>query len=165
MPSAPHTEHHFTAGATVRDVVIGMSDGLTVPFALAAGLSGAKVGTSVVVLGGSRRNLPPEPSPWASAALLAARTDQEHYQSELEREIRESREIPVEEAAEVSRVLEGWGVHPNHIEPIVAAITFGREALGRFHAMRFESAPSKNRTPNAPSAAPPPSAFPTSRAA
>ena len=52
MPRTPHTERHFTASATVRDVVIGMSDGLTVPFALAAGLSGAIASSGIVVTAG-----------------------------------------------------------------------------------------------------------------
>jgi VIT1/CCC1 family predicted Fe2+/Mn2+ transporter len=52
MPQTPHVEQHFTAGATVRDVVIGMSDGLTVPFALAAGLSGAVSASSIIVTAG-----------------------------------------------------------------------------------------------------------------
>ena len=53
MPATPHIEKHFTATATVGDIVIGMSDGLTVPFALAAGLSGAVAATSVVVTAGT----------------------------------------------------------------------------------------------------------------
>src|SRR5580698_196411 len=105
MPAAAHLEHHFTASHTVRDVVIGMSDGLTVPFALAAGLSGAKVGTSVVVLAGLAE-IAAGSIAMGLGGYLAARTDQEHYQSELQREIIESREIPVEEAAEVARVFE-----------------------------------------------------------
>ena len=52
MPATPHIEGHFTGGETVRDIVIGMSDGLTVPFALAAGLSGAVAGTMIVVTAG-----------------------------------------------------------------------------------------------------------------
>jgi VIT1/CCC1 family predicted Fe2+/Mn2+ transporter len=52
MPSIPHIERHFNAGNTVRDVVIGMSDGLTVPFALAAGLTGAISQTHVIVTAG-----------------------------------------------------------------------------------------------------------------
>jgi vacuolar iron transporter family protein len=136
MPSAPHTEHHFTAGAAVRDVVIGMSDGLTVPFALAAGLSGAKVGTSVVVLAGLAE-IAAGAIAMGLGGFLAARTDQEHYQSELEREVRESREIPVEEAAEVSRVLEGWGLNSAQIEPIVAAIISDEKRWVDF-MMRFE---------------------------
>jgi vacuolar iron transporter family protein len=136
MPSAPHIEHHFTASDTVRDVVIGMSDGLTVPFALAAGLSGAKVGTSVIVLAGLAE-IAAGSIAMGLGGFLAARTDQEHYQSELEREIRESREIPVEEAAEVARVFEGWGLSTRQIEPIVAAITSDEKRWVDF-MMRFE---------------------------
>jgi VIT1/CCC1 family predicted Fe2+/Mn2+ transporter len=136
MPSAPHIEHHFTASDTVRDVVIGMSDGLTVPFALAAGLSGARVGASVVVLAGLAE-IAAGSIAMGLGGFLAARTDQEHYQSELEREILESREIPVEEAAEVARVFEGWGLSTGQIEPIVAAITSDEKRWVNF-MMRFE---------------------------
>jgi VIT1/CCC1 family predicted Fe2+/Mn2+ transporter len=52
MPQTPHVERHFTGSPTVRDIVIGMSDGLTVPFALAAGLSGAVDNTSIIVTAG-----------------------------------------------------------------------------------------------------------------
>jgi len=52
MPQTPHTETHFTGGELVRDIVIGMSDGLTVPFAPAAGLSGAVSSSHVVVVAG-----------------------------------------------------------------------------------------------------------------
>src|ERR1700686_4197840 len=105
MTHLHHAEEHFTASDAVRDVVIGMSDGLTVPFALAAGLSGAKVGTSVVVLAGVGE-IAAGSIAMGLGGFLAARTDQEHYQSELQRETREAREIPDEEAAEVSRVFE-----------------------------------------------------------
>jgi hypothetical protein len=52
MPQAPHIERHCTGTATVRDIVIGMADGLTVPFALAAGLSGAVDTTRIIVTAG-----------------------------------------------------------------------------------------------------------------
>ena len=52
MPQTPHTERHFTGTEAVRDIVIGMSDGLTVPFALAAGLSGAVDTTRIIVTAG-----------------------------------------------------------------------------------------------------------------
>src|SRR5580658_4149366 len=136
MPAAPHLEHHFTASHTVRDVVIGMSDGLTVPFALAAGLSGAKVGTSVVVLAGLAE-IAAGSIAMSRGGYLAARTDQEHYHSERQREIREAREIPEEEAAEVSRVFEGWGLTPQQIQPIVAAISSDEQRWVDF-MMRFE---------------------------
>lgn len=136
MPVAAHIEHHFTASDTVRDVVIGMSDGLTVPFALAAGLSGAKVGTSVVVLAGLAE-IAAGAIAMGLGGFLAARTDQEHYESELQREIREAREIPEEEAAEVSRVFQGWGLTDLQIQPIVAAISSDEKRWVDF-MMRFE---------------------------
>jgi len=136
MRTAAHVEQHFTASDTVRDVVIGMSDGLTVPFALAAGLSGARVATSVVVLAGLAE-IAAGSIAMGLGGFLAARTDQEHYRSELQREITESREIPVEEAAEVARVFERWGLTSQQIEPIVAAITSDEKRWVDF-MMRFE---------------------------
>jgi VIT1/CCC1 family predicted Fe2+/Mn2+ transporter len=136
MRLAGHAEHHFTAGDTVRDVVIGMSDGLTVPFALAAGLSGAKVGTSVVVLAGLAE-IAAGSIAMGLGGFLAARTDQEHYQSELQREIDETRELPDEEAAEVARVFQGWGLTDQQIQPIVAAISSDEKRWVDF-MMRFE---------------------------
>lgn len=68
MPTAPHIEKHFTATETVRDIVIGMSDGLTVPFALAAGLSAAVADLHVIVLPASPR-WQPERSQWVSGAF------------------------------------------------------------------------------------------------
>jgi hypothetical protein len=67
MPQTPHIEKHFTASDTVRDIVIGMADGLTVPFALAAGLSGAVVASTVIPHGWLCGNWPPAPLPWAWA--------------------------------------------------------------------------------------------------
>src|SRR5262245_15943964 len=82
MPQTPHVEKHFTASETVRDIVIGMSDGLTVPFALAAGLSGAVEATGIIITAGLA-----EVAAGAIAmglgGYLAARTDAEHYASEL----------------------------------------------------------------------------------
>src|SRR5579862_7669550 len=101
MPLAPHIEHHFQSTATVRDIVMGMSDGLTVPFALAAGLSGAHVGTSVVVLAGMAE-IAAGCIAMGLGGYLAARTDAEHYQSERARELRETREVPHIEEAEVA---------------------------------------------------------------
>jgi len=121
MPVTPHTENHFTSTETVRDIVIGMSDGLTVPFALAAGLSGAHVGTSVVVLAGLAE-IAAGCIAMGLGGYLAARTDAEHYENELQREQQETREIPQEEANEVAKVFQNWGLTDQQIEPIVAAI-------------------------------------------
>jgi VIT1/CCC1 family predicted Fe2+/Mn2+ transporter len=136
MRVASHIEHHFTASDTVRDVVIGMSDGLTVPFALAAGLSGAKVDTHVVVLAGLAE-IAAGAIAMGLGGFLAARTDEEHYQSELQREIDETRELPDEEIAEVARVFQGWGLTDQQIQPIVTAISSDEKRWVDF-MMRFE---------------------------
>ncbi len=85
MPTTPHVERHFTGTEVVRDVVIGMSDGLTVPFALAAGLSGAVAASSVVVTAGLAE-IAAGSIAMGLGGFLAARSDAEHYASEEARE-------------------------------------------------------------------------------
>src|SRR5438874_3685306 len=101
MPQTPHVEHHFTGGEAVRDVVIGMSDGLTVPFALAAGLSGAVALTRIVVTAGLAE-IAAGSIAMGLGGYLAARSDAEHYASEKRREEREVVEVPDVEASEVA---------------------------------------------------------------
>src|SRR6202795_2196936 len=100
MPTTPHLEKHFSASALVRDIVIGMADGLTVPFALAAGLSGAVSSTAIIIMAGLA-----EVAAGAIAmglgGYLAVQTDAEHFAGERTREERETRELPETEAAEV----------------------------------------------------------------
>src|ERR1039458_8731964 len=109
MPQTPHIERHFTAGAVVRDVVIGMSDGLTVPFALAAGLSGAVDNSHIVVVAGLAE-IAAGSIAMSEGAYVAARSDAEHYESERLREEREVQEIPDEEALEVQNVFADYGL-------------------------------------------------------
>jgi VIT1/CCC1 family predicted Fe2+/Mn2+ transporter len=78
----PHTETHFQSSASVRDVVIGLSDGLTVPFALAAGLSGAISSAHIIVLAGLAE-IAAGSIAMGLGGYLAARGDAEHYASEL----------------------------------------------------------------------------------
>jgi len=136
MAHKPHTEYHLKSTEAVRDVVIGMSDGLTVPFALAAGLSGANVSTRVVVLAGLAE-IAAGCIAMGLGGYLAARTDAEHYENELRRETTEAREIPDEEANEVRRVFQGWGLDTEQIEPIVATIVADEDRWIRF-MMKFE---------------------------
>ena len=131
-----HDEQHFRSTDTVRDVVIGMSDGLTVPFALAAGLSGAHVATSGVVLAGLAE-IAAGSIAMGLGGFLAARTDAEHYQNELQREIRETRELPAKERAEVEEVFEGFGLTPEQIHPIADTITANKTRWVDF-MMKFE---------------------------
>src|SRR3977135_79394 len=118
MPQTPHVEKHFTASEFVRDIVIGMADGLTVPFALAAGLSGGRRTTQIncidrlaeIAAGSIAMGL---------GGYLAAKNDAEHYESELQREQREVEEIPEEEAREVLEVFEAYGLTRQEATPIV----------------------------------------------
>src|ERR1051326_1514035 len=88
MPTVPHHEHHFQSSATVRDIVIGMADGLTVPFALAAGLTGAIDASRLVVVAGLAE-IAAGSIAMGLGGYLAARSDAEHYASERAREERE----------------------------------------------------------------------------
>src|SRR5437660_12127475 len=110
MPQTPHIERHFTASATVRDIVIGMADGLTVPFALAAGLSGAVAATNIIVTAGLAE-IAAGSIAMGLGGYLAAKTDAEHFATERQREERETVEMPVEEAEEVARVFRGYGLN------------------------------------------------------
>src|SRR6185295_3027528 len=100
MPLTPHIEKHFTAGAAVRDVVIGMSDGLTVPFALAAGLTGAIASSQIIVTAGLAE-IAAGSIAMGLGGYLAARSDAEHYASERRREEREVVEKTEAEREEV----------------------------------------------------------------
>ena len=136
MPSTPHTEKHFQASETVRDVVIGMSDGLTVPFALAAGLSGTVASTTIVVIAGLAE-IAAGSIAMGLGGYLAARTDRDHYQSEREREIRETVELPDKETEEVSNVFRGYGMSEQDIAPVVKAVCADQKRWVDF-MMRFE---------------------------
>lgn len=136
MPQTPHIEHHFTAGEFVRDTVIGMSDGLTVPFALAAGLSGAVSSTGIIVTAGLAE-IAAGSIAMGLGGYLAAKSDAEHYANERVREAREVREIPAAEAAEVRDVLQTYGLTAEESAPIVDALSKRPEAWVDF-MMRFE---------------------------
>ncbi len=136
MPQTPHIERHFTASDTVRDIVIGMSDGLTVPFALAAGLSGAVGTTSVIVMAGLAE-IAAGSIAMGLGGYLAARSDAEHYQSERSREQREVKEVPGTEAGEVTEVFRTYGLTDEESRPVVEALQKRPEAWVDF-MMRFE---------------------------
>src|ERR1700683_151920 len=120
--SRAHVEQHFEASDTVRDVVIGMSDGLTVPFALAAGLSGTVHSTQIVVIAGLAE-IAAGSIAMGLGGYLAARTDRDHYLSEREREMHETVELPDKEREEVAEVFRGYGMTEADIAPVVTAIT------------------------------------------
>src|SRR6185503_7748694 len=136
MARTPHPEYHFTSGNFVRDMVIGMSDGLTVPFALAAGLSGAVSNTRLIVIGGLAE-IAAGSIAMGLGGYLAAQGDAEHYEQERGREYREIEEIPEEEKAEVSRVFQNYGLTAQESEPMAEALSKRPDAWVDF-MMRFE---------------------------
>jgi vacuolar iron transporter family protein len=136
MPQTPHIERHFTAGEVVRDVVIGMSDGLTVPFALAAGISGAIDNSRIVVVAGLAE-IAAGSIAMGLGGYLAARSDAEHYASERLREEREVEEIPDEEAREVQNVFTDYGLSREEADHVVTALTKKPKEWVDF-MMRFE---------------------------
>lgn len=121
MPTPPHVERHFTSSAMVRDLVIGMSDGLTVPFALAAGLSSAVGSTHVVVTAGLAE-IAAGAIAMGLGGFLAARGDAEHYRTERAREVSEIREKPEVEENEILELLCGYGVTREESMPLVRAL-------------------------------------------
>jgi VIT1/CCC1 family predicted Fe2+/Mn2+ transporter len=136
MPQTPHTERHFTAGETVRDVVIGMSDGLTVPFALAAGLSGA-VSSTIIIITAGLAEVAAGTIAMGLGGYLAAKSDAEHYASEREREKQEVAQIPERERGEVTELFRSYGLTEEQAAPVVQALSEHPQAWIDF-MMRYE---------------------------
>jgi vacuolar iron transporter family protein len=136
MPQTPHVERHFTSSAIVRDIVIGMADGLTVPFALAAGLSGAVTSAGIIVTAGLAE-IAAGSIAMGLGGYLAAKSDAEHYRTEERREHQEIKEIPREEMKEVADIFREYGIEEEHIKPVVEAMTQRPKQWVDF-MMRFE---------------------------
>ena len=115
----PNSKTHFTSGGVVRDIIIGMSDGLTVPFALAAGLSGAVSQTGIIVVAGFAEIVAGCIS-MGLGGYLAAQHDAEHYYSEQKKELSHVKATPKQEEQEVVDIFKGYGLSGKEIDPIVA---------------------------------------------
>ncbi len=139
MHQTLHVERHFTASELVRDIVIGMSDGLTVPFALAAGLSGTDnlSITSAVVVTAGLAEVAAGSIAMGLGGYLAAKSDAEHYFSEKQREEIEVVDLPDVEREEVAVVFRDYGLAEPEIEPILRAFEKNHPAWVEF-MMRFE---------------------------
>src|SRR5882757_5817786 len=151
MAKTAHSEFHFLASAAVRDVVIGMSDGLTVPFALAAGLTGATAGGQIIVTAGLAE-IAAGAVAMGLGGYLAARTDIEHYRSEYRRELNETVETPDEERREVRLILTEQGLDRAMADTVVEALTRDRHRWVDF-MMRFELGLEKPDATRAPASA------------
>jgi VIT1/CCC1 family predicted Fe2+/Mn2+ transporter len=131
-----HGEKHFTGSAALRDIVIGMSDGLTVPFALAAGLSGASIANSVIVTAGIAELIAGAIS-MGLGGYLAGRSDVEHYESEFKREVHEIQHIPKAEKQEVRDILNNFGISHDTQNRFVDELAQNKEHWLQF-MMEFE---------------------------
>jgi len=136
LANSSHVETHFQSSELVRDVVIGMADGLTVPFALAAGLSGAVGSSHIVVLAGLAE-IAAGSIAMGLGGYLAARGDVEHYASEREREQREIIERTQDEEDEIYEIFEEYGVTRAESESVLVALKRNPTAWVDF-MMRFE---------------------------
>ena len=146
VAKSAHKEFHFESTETVRDIVIGLSDGLTVPFALAAGLSGAVASAHLVVLAGLAE-IAAGSIAMGLGGYLAARGDAEHYAAELERERDEVVTRPNDEAEEIYEIFEQYAVSREAATPVLRAREANPAAYVDF-MMRFElglEAPKANR--------------------
>ena len=135
-PTQPHSETHFTGSEFVRDIVIGMSDGLTVPFALAAGLSGA-VESSGIILTAGLAEVAAGAIAMGLGGYMAGRTDIEHYASERAREEREVAGVPHREVAEVTDILRSYGLDEDDAGRVANSIRADAKRWVDF-MMRFE---------------------------
>jgi VIT1/CCC1 family predicted Fe2+/Mn2+ transporter len=136
LPDTNHVEAHFESTELVRDVVIGMADGLTVPFALAAGLSGAVGSSHIVVLAGLAE-IAAGSIAMGLGGYLAARGDAEHYASEREREEMEIVERTRDEEEEIYAIFEQYGVERAESDSVLTALKRRPQAWVDF-MMRFE---------------------------
>jgi len=151
MPATPHIEQHFTGSESVRDVVIGMADGLTVPFALAAGLTAAVTSSRIIVTAGLAE-IAAGAIAMGLGGYLAARTDQEHYLSEEQREYKEIQQLREVEIEEVASIFRDYGVKSPVLDQVTNAIAADPKRWVDF-MMRFELGLERPDPKRAPSSA------------
>ena len=120
----------------LQDIVIGLSDGLTVPFALAAGLSGAVQSSGLVITAGLAEVVAGSIA-MGLGGYLAGRTEVEHYAAELQREYQEIAEVPHVERAEVDELLQEMGLSAATREQAVRELTADPDQWVRF-MMKYE---------------------------
>ncbi len=142
-------EQHLKSSDFITDIVIGMSDGLTVPFALAAGLSGAVDSAAIVTTAGIAEIVAGSIA-MGLGGYLAGQTEQEHYEAELKREYEEVERVPEREKEEIREVFEDYGLSPEAQDIVVEAISKDKDKWVDF-MMRFElglERPNPNRARN-----------------
>jgi len=131
-----HEEKHFESSDVVKDIVIGMADGLTVPFALAAGLSGA-VDSNVIVITAGIAEIIAGSIAMGLGGYLAGKTDADHYNSELKREYDEVENLPDKEKQEIREVLGEYGISSSTQHAVANELALDKNKWVDF-MMKFE---------------------------
>lgn len=131
-----HKEQHLKSSDLLTDIVIGMSDGLTVPFALAAGLTGAVTSTNVVVIAGLAE-IAAGSIAMGLGGYLAGKTEIDHYNSELKREYDEVEKVPHKEKEEVKEFFSNLGLSEEVQNKAVDEMTKDKEKWVDF-MMKYE---------------------------
>ena len=131
-----HQEHHMQSSDLLRDIVIGMSDGLTVPFALAAGLSGAVSATNIIIIAGIAE-IAAGSIAMGLGGYLAGKTEIDHYNSELKREYDEVEKVPQKEKEEVKEFFQNLGLSEEVQQQAVAEMTKDKKVWVDF-MMKYE---------------------------
>ncbi|CAG8598264.1 24266_t:CDS:2, partial [Racocetra persica] len=135
IPDEPHPEGHFHSPEIIRDIVLGLSDGLTVPFALAAGLS--SLGNSRLVIIGGLAELISGAISMGLGGYLAAKSDSDHYDTERLREEWEVQNCPEAEAQEIIDILSPYGLDVATLAPLIERLRSNPEKFVDF-MMKFE---------------------------
>jgi vacuolar iron transporter family protein len=144
-----HDEKHLKSSDFITDAVIGMSDGLTVPFALAAGLSGA-VSSNAIILTAGVAEIVAGCIAMGLGGYLAGKTEQEHYQSELKREYEEVETVPEKEMQEVMEIFADYGISQEGQQILASELAKDKTKWVNF-MMKFElglEEPNPNRARN-----------------
>jgi len=136
MPEPTDKEAHFTSSEVLRDIVIGMADGLTVPFALAAGISGAIDSIHIIVIAGLAE-IAAGAIAMGLGGYLAARTYEVHYSNERKRELYEIDHLNGTERQETKEIFEAYGIHGAVVEELVNALAKDKDNWADF-MMRYE---------------------------
>src|SRR6476661_6004953 len=136
LPHHAHHEEHMSSSATLTDIVIGMSDGLTVPFALAAGLSGAVNSTNLIIIAGLAE-IAAGSIAMGLGGYLAGKTEIDHYNSELKREHEEVELVPQREKDEVKDFFANLGLSEEVQQQAVEEMTKDKDKWVDF-MMKYE---------------------------
>lgn len=143
-----NNEQHFTGSEAVRDVVIGMADGLTVPFALAAGIAGAVDSIHIIVTAGLAE-IAAGAIAMGLGGYLAARTSEMHYSSERARELYEIDHLYEREIEETKEIFSEYGLPDPQVNIIVNTLAQNKQKWVDF-MMRYELGLEKPNSKRAP---------------